>query len=396
VVGLAISLVGIASIIVECEIPSILPAVTEYYSMSAAAASWLMSVFTFVGVLVALPIGRAAAIIEPRRFMTLGALVILFGSILAAFAPDSTVLLAARVVQGIALVMIAVCGPALIKSNVHPSRIGTAMGIWAVGFGVGSTLAGVTTPLLSGFIGFKAVWVLYGIFTLAMAFVARAFVSATPAFSHPGGKERGEEGEAAAAELPASGRASYREILTRDSCLFMLAYLIFNMMVFAVVSYVPTVLQLKGYEPTQAGFISTLPMLLAIISGPAMGVLYDRVASIKPPLLVCLLSFGPFVFLMFNLSGAALWVAAILFGIIGMSASGVLLPTFLSLIRRNEAIPLAMGAFTLVQGVGQFLGSFLIQALLGPELNNWLAAGVAMLISGLIATAAVALCALRR
>jgi predicted MFS family arabinose efflux permease len=410
-VGAVVSLVGIASVIVECEVPSILPIITEHYAMSSALASWLMSIFTFVGVVVALPVGKIAALIEPHRLMLIGAAIILLGSVVAAIAPTSTILLIARIVQGVALVIIAVCGPALIKSKVHPSRLGTSMGIWAVGFSVGSTIAGVTTPFFSTYFGFKAVWMAYGVVTLVVSIMACIIVvgpsrgpSRGPSHRKATNNDKGtgsllsdaEERGISAATKAISDKPRYREVFTRDTCLFLSVYMIFNMMVFAVVSYVPSVLQIKGYDPTLAGFISTLPMLLAIVSGPIMGIVYDRTGYIKPAMLVCMLVLGPLVFLTFNLEGTFLWIVVVLLGLIGMSISGVLLTTFLALLRRSEVVPLAMGVFTMIQGVGQFLGSFLLQALLGANLTNWLSAGLAMMISGFIASVAVFLCDIKR
>jgi hypothetical protein len=113
-------------------------------------------------------------------------------------------------------------------------------------------------------------------------------------------------------------------------------------------------------------------------------------------LLACYLAFGPCTFLMFNLTGPWLWAVAVFFGFVGMSVSGILITAFMSLIKKHEVVPLALGVFMLVQGTGQFLGSFLIQALLGPELSNWLLAGAFLLVAALIASAAVCFCRIPR
>ena len=49
----------------------------------------------------------------------------------------------------------------------------------------------------------------------------------------------------------------------------------------------------------------------------------------------------------------------------------------------------------LVQGVGQFLGSYLVQMLLGAQLTQWLFAGGVLMALGLAGTAALLLCRLR-
>ena len=48
-----------------------------------------------------------------------------------------------------------------------------------------------------------------------------------------------------------------------------------------------------------------------------------------------------------------------------------------------------------VQGLGQFLGSYLVQMLLGPQLDQWLFAGAVVMALGLAGTVSLALCRLR-
>lgn len=47
----------------------------------------------------------------------------------------------------------------------------------------------------------------------------------------------------------------------------------------AILAFVPTILQMQGFDPTLSGIISTAPMLLSIISSPLFGVISDKIGQ---------------------------------------------------------------------------------------------------------------------
>ena len=51
-----------------------------------------------------------------------------------------------------------------------------------------------------------------------------------------------------------------------------------------------------------------------------------------------------------------------------------------------------MGALMLIQSLGQFLGTWLVPLLLGPDVSAWMFTGIVMCVIGFAGTAALALC----
>ena len=64
---------------------------------------------------------------------------------------------------------------------------------------------------------------------------------------------------------------------------------------------------------------------------------------------------------------------------------------FTKILPRPELASIGMGLMITVQGIGQFLGTFLVQGLLGPDLLNWFFAGSVIMVLGFAGTAALAL-----
>jgi MFS family permease len=441
-VSVIVLLAGIALALIQCKVPSILPELTALFAMDAQTASWLMSTFTIVGIVAAIPLGSFASKYGPKRILLISGIIAFVGSVLGAAVPEGGVFIASRALEGIALTAVTICGPAILRACVKPERVGTAMGIWTIWFSAGSTAAGIITPLIFTDYGYQIIWIVYAVIALVAVILVQLLikmpvVEAAPMqdtvipterearrgifvpskipqspSAHFGmtGDCRGDQWSPAVAgndlagtgrpmaaptgvdATPASAKPRYRELLSVNIALFMVAFAVYCLLVFSLVSYVPTVLQIKGYEPVLAGFISTIPLWVSGFSSPIFGIIYDKVHHLKLLMGICFAVLGICVPLMFVLTGPALIVVAVISGLFGNSGASVLLIAYLSLLPRSELMEQAMGIFILVQGVGQFLGSFLVQALLGPDLSRFsLCAGV-LFTAGIIGTICVLIC----
>ena len=68
---------------------------------------------------------------------------------------------------------------------------------------------------------------------------------------------------------------------------------------------------------------------------------------------------------------------------------------YTKLLPRPEVASMGMGVMILMQGIGQFLGSFLVQILLGPSLTNWVFSGAVLMVLGLVGTASLLACKMK-
>ena len=68
-VALPLMLVALSVTVIQYQIPTIMERVMDEFSMDAGSASWLMSVFTLVGIVAALPVGGLAGRVGAKRLM---------------------------------------------------------------------------------------------------------------------------------------------------------------------------------------------------------------------------------------------------------------------------------------------------------------------------------------
>ena len=386
-IAVCLLLFGTAIASTQYKVPVIMSNLMEMFGMDSGSSSWLMSIFTFVGIVLALPTGALAKKIGPKNVLVIAAVVMVVGSLIGAFSSDGMMLIVSRGIEGVAFIFVTICGPLCGQKYVAPDKIGSATGIWALWVCLGSVVGGTLTSSLFSATGFVGVWVIYAVCVAIFAVLMFLCVK------FPGGaeEERALAAEEAAAQAD-QGKGSYADLLKPNFLLFLLAFLAFNMVLLAVLSFGPTWMQVQGIDPTMSGFISTLPMLLAVISSPLFGNLIDRFGRCKPLLIIAMLSMGPCAYLMLTGTGAMLWVGAVLMGLVGLGCPVVCLTALNPIVGKPELASISMGVLMLVQSLGQFLGTFVSPMLLGAGGDQWMTLGIAMCVIGLVGTGVAALC----
>ena len=387
-IGVVLLIAGISVAMIQYKVPTILTELMALFAMDAKAASWLMSIFTLMSIFVALPTGWLAQKFGAKRMMIVACGIAILGSLIGVASGSSAVLIFSRAVEGVALTILTTCGPIVVQKCVKPEKIGSAMGIWGIWGCLGSTIAAVVTPTVFETLGFSGLWILFA----AIATCAAVLVSV--AIRVP---QEAQGQDCAVSEIDGSlaEKPRYREMLTRDIVLFFVGFAIFNICLLAILSFVPTILQMQGFDPTLSGLISTAPMLLSVISSPLFGVISDKIGRCKPLLVAAMLVMGPCTLALYTQTGALLWVAVVVMGLVGMGGVGMFLSGYMKLLPRPELASIGMGVMILVQGLGQFLGTFLVQILLGPTLENWVFAGTVLMVMGLVGTVSLLLCRLK-
>ncbi len=408
VVSLSVLAVGVTMAMVQYKVPTIMIAIMEQYAMTASGGSWLMSIFTLMMAATAIAIGELSVRMSPKRIIVFATCLIVLGSVMGALAPNGIVLLVSRGIEGIALTAVTTCGPLVIQEGVAPVRIGTSMGIWGMWGSLGSAIAAFLTPMVFAFAGLTSLWLFYCalvvIATVIMCICVRdPFKKKLPtaleeAVSVPEdalGMVQSDTVPGDVSSLQAGSKPSYRELLTKDVLLFFCGFIAFNICLLAVLSLVPSILQMRGMDVSLSGFVSTLPMIISVASSPFFGMLSDKTGKTKWLLVFCLLFLGPCTFVLYNFEGGVMWIGVVVMGVIGMGTTGLMITAFMKVIDRPELATIGMGVLICVQGIGQFLGTFLVQGLLGPSFENTLLAGSVVMVIGLVGTLCTALCKMR-
>ncbi len=382
-IAVVLLLFGTAVASSQYKVPVIMTQITQQFGMTDSSASWLMSIFTFVGIILAIPTGALAKKFGPKILLLAASAILLVGSLIGIAATDGTMLIVSRGVEGVAFILVTICGPLAVQKYVAPEKIGSATGIWALWVCLGSVVGGVVTPTVSATLGFVGVWMVYAVFAAIFAVLVAVVVKFNDGAPDAPAQASGEQVEP---------KVSYAELFKPNTLLYLAGFLLFNMVLLAMLSFSPTWMQIQGIDPTLSGFLSTLPMLLAVISSPLFGSLSDKLGRCKPLYIIALLSMGPCAFLLLTGTGMQLWIGAVIMGLVGMGVPVICLTAYPKVLGKPELMSIGMGFLMLIQSLGQFLGTFVSPMLLGSSGDQWMTLGIVMCILGLVGTACIALC----
>ncbi len=138
-----------------------IPTIGVEFSMEAAPMSWLATAFFLAASMFLIPCGRAADIFGVKRIFSIGVYIYLFSAIVAAFAPNQWVLIAARFLTGIGAAMVFGTSFALLSLSLSEKERGEALGIniaanWT-GFSLGFLAGGILTYYMTWRVVFLAV-----------------------------------------------------------------------------------------------------------------------------------------------------------------------------------------------------------------------------------------------
>ena len=385
IVSLCFFLVAFCITLMMYKIPTIMIQLMELLSVSAATAAWFMSVFTFTGIFLAIPIGFLIKGIGVRKVVIVSGFLAAFASIAGSFAPEVgfacvPLLIVTRGLEGLSFVGIIASIPIMIQMCIIPSRVGTSTGIFMLGGMLGAMGGGVITPTVFAASGFAGLWIAYAAFMALSTIVFMVYV-----------RFPRQEQEGAFPESKAATRSSsvsiYGVFFKPNTLLFFLGFAAFQILLLSVLTYAPTALQQRGMSPAMSGFVSTLPQLISIVTAIAFGAIADAIHRTKPLVIIGMIAMAICAPAALVTDAPVLWAILVAMGLLAMGVPTVVMAAYPKLLADPSKLTVGMGVMMLVQSLGQFLGSLIPSIVLGPDLSNWTVCSIALFLLGLAATA---------
>ena len=385
IVSLCFFLVAFCITLMMYKIPTIMIQLMELLSVSAATAAWFMSVFTFTGIFLAIPIGFLIKGIGVRKVVIVSGFLAAFASIAGSFAPEVgfacvPLLIVTRGLEGLSFVGIIASIPIMIQICIIPSRVGTSTGIFMLGGMLGAMGGGVITPTVFAASGFAGLWIAYAAFMALSTIVFMVYV-----------RFPRQEQEGAFPESKAATRSSsvsiYGVFFKPNTLLFFLGFAAFQILLLSVLTYAPTALQQRGMSPAMSGFVSTLPQLISIVTAIAFGAIADAIHRTKPLVIIGMIAMAICAPAALVTDAPVLWAILVAMGLLAMGVPTVVMAAYPKLLADPSKLTVGMGVMMLVQSLGQFLGSLIPSIVLGPDLSNWTVCSIVLFLLGLAATA---------
>lgn|GEM_PF-611948 len=127
----------------QFKVPPIMGNIAQAFQVDITSVAWLMSVFTVAGIILSIPSAKLLGKIGPKKMGIILILLLAVGSLIGAIAPNFTILLISRIIEGISFAWIMLLGMVLISCWFKPEEMGIPTGIF------------VTFPALAPFITYR-------------------------------------------------------------------------------------------------------------------------------------------------------------------------------------------------------------------------------------------------
>ncbi len=351
-----------ASIVVainQFKVPPVMQVLMSELDIGMAAGGWLMSAVSVAAIVLAIPAAFLLTRWGPKvsGLVALGCVVV--GSAVGAVAQTFPLLLLGRLIEGVALGLVAVVAPAVISMWFEPKERGLPMGIWAAWVPIGNVIIfNLAHPVMAAF-GWRSVWWL-GVLAGALAFVVYALVvTVPPQLARP---------VASGPEKPASFG---RMLLNSASWLLAVTFAAFSFAILGYNTWAPTYLSSEfGMTDTVASFYASLMFMAAIPSNFLAGWVINRTQKGYHVLVISFAVSSLLFFLGFRLP--AVGIVAPFMIALGFASNFIPTAVFTLAPETMPTIHLAGLALAIV-AIGSGGGGFIGPPVLGGALSggNW-------------------------
>lgn len=339
------------------------------FNASGAALGGLAATYFYVYMLMQIPTGILADTLGPRRVVAMGGVVAGIGSLIFGTADTLAAASVGRLLVGLG---VSVTFISLLKLNAvwfHDRHFATMTGATVLVGNLGSLLAAAPLTWALGFVTWRTVFVVVGLFSLLMAALAWWLVH-----DHPGKADLPSmrELDGKAAHPPHSGHWYDGLLIVLKNRatwpgLWVNAGLAGSLFAFAGLWAVPFLRDVYGMDRVAATDHTSLLLLGFAIGGFFIGSISDRIGRRKPVMFAVALGYCLcWLPLLFGMQMSSL-LSLSLFFVMGLCAPGFTLSWSCA----KEVNPHALsGMATSVVNIGAFLGTAILQPLVGWAIDR--------------------------
>jgi MFS family permease len=341
--------VGVTCALHVGKLPVAIPVLRESLGLSLVQAGFLLSLVQLAGMTLGLLVGLIADRLGPRRVMLAGLLLLAAGSALGALAPNVSVLLATRVLEGMGFLLAVLPAPGLLRQRVqHAPTLSRSLGWWGAYMPLGTALALLLgVPLLSA-VGWRWAWLLLALLSLLAAAGLARWVAPDAqalAFAAPQGNT-------------ALGPRLRRTLRAPGPWLVALAFFLYSGQWLAVVGFLPTIYHQAGYTGAAVASLSALAAGINMAGNIGAGWWLARGARPGAVLTLAYLAMGAGAGVAFGAEGHPVlqYLAVLVFSGVGGLIPGTLFGLAVKLAPDNDTVSTTVGWMQQFSALGQFLG----------------------------------------
>lgn len=305
---------------------SVSPYLVESYGASIADIGMLIGLYLAPGVVVAVPGGTVAALFGDKRTVSCCLILMLVGGAMMGWGPDWGWLVAGRLLAGVGGVAINIVMTKMLMDWFVDREISTAMAIFINSWPVGIALALLVLPRLAAIGGLDLAW------AAVMIVIASGWVLLVLVYRPPPNA------------APRAARITVNKLPMFALFLASSLWALYNAALILVFSFAPAFLQVRGWDMTFAGSVTSIFIITFAIAVPFGGIVADRSGRRDGVIMISLLGYALLLPLVLFVPTWAVPVIFVVVGLIfGLGAGPIV--TLPSLILPPEARAFGTGVY---------------------------------------------------
>ncbi|XDZ50797.1 CynX/NimT family MFS transporter [Neisseriaceae bacterium CLB008] len=341
---------GVSAALHIWKLPPALPALQLSLGLSLTEAGWLIGVFQLAGMLLGLLFGLFVQRLGLKPSLLLGLLLLALASFCGAFMQGLFGLLAFRIIEGFALLLVTMAAPSLMRQLAPTGRQSFLMALWSSYIPLASMVALLGGSVWLQYWGWSSLWLLCGGLSLLMAMLL--WHRLDPLLLGVGTEP----------QPWAHTRQAIRQTLgAKAPWLLSLTFALYSSQWVAIISFLPLIYHQAGVSGALMGTLTALTAG-ANLSGNLMAgrLLQQQVAPLRllrlafiTMLLMAFVGFG------LNLGPWIQFAAICVFSAVGGLVPATLFNLAVRVAPTMGALPMVIGLQQQWISLGQFLGPLL-------------------------------------
>lgn len=345
--------------------------IMEAFNISMATAGFLSTVFTLVGIIIALPAAMILKKFGPKKAGVAALLFAVVGSTIGYFSDSIGVLIASRVIEGTGIGIIAVLAPALIAMWFPPEKRGLPMGIWGSWMMVSQTVLFFSSSAIVENFSWRGMWLLGLVCCVIAAVLFIIFVESPPTVTSN-------------ADVENEKVSIIEGVKSRGSITLALAAMCFTFCTFTFVSWIAQYWGVvTDWSPVEISRWIAILFLVEIVYAWIVGAVLNKVKNRK--------RFGAIGFIIYGFLGLAAYTITaqpliLVFVFLYPVFDAVVSCTLWTIGPQTATKPIYAGIALGLLNIGLNVGTLLSAPVSGALVENfgWTAAGIAFLVVALV------------
>jgi hypothetical protein len=224
------------------KLPPVMTIIQEAFTVDIVKVGGLMSVFSIMGFILAIPAGYILKRIGIKMTALISVGAVTIGSALGALAKTFAILYAGRFIEGVGMGLIMVTAPLAISVWFPLHNRALPTGLWASSVGIGNIIMLLCAPSLAVLYKWQSVW------WICAGFSALSFILFAALFRLPKQGEMGAEPAPAPATQEEAAPSLAKGMANLSFWMIGIAFGCYNLVAMAIVSFYPTFLDLRAWR----------------------------------------------------------------------------------------------------------------------------------------------------